>query len=78
LLRAYADQPRRDAELRGWALGREPIRPGVNVATVGAVEEAQVDRLTVDPVRLHAAGVASGRRMLRALGAGEDWTLPPP
>jgi predicted patatin/cPLA2 family phospholipase len=79
LLRAHARQPERDAELRGLALGRLPIRPGLNVATLCTADDETTGRLTVDPVRLHASAVRCGRRMLQALDADpQQWTLPPP
>ena len=79
LRRAYARQPERDAELRALALGQTAARAGVNIATLCAGEEQIVDRLTVDPVRLHAAAVGCGRRMLKVMGAeSEGWSLPGP
>jgi len=79
LRRAYARQPERDAELRDLALGRAPVRAGVNIATLCVGEEEVVQRLTVDPVRLHAAAVGCGRRMLKVMGADwEGWSLPGP
>jgi len=79
LRRAYARQPERDAELRALALGEAPARAGVNIATLCVGDEEVVERLTVDPIRLHAAAVGCGRRMLSVLGAdGAAWSLPGP
>jgi predicted acylesterase/phospholipase RssA len=79
LRRAYARQPERDAELRDLALGRAPVRAGVNIATLCVGDEEVVQRLTVDPIRLHAAAVGCGRRMLKVMDADpEGWSLPAP
>jgi predicted patatin/cPLA2 family phospholipase len=79
LRRAYARQPERDTELRALALGQAPTPPGVNIATLCVGDEHVVQRLTVDPIRLHAAAVGCGRRMLAVMGAdGAAWSLPRP
>jgi predicted acylesterase/phospholipase RssA len=79
LRRAYTRQPERDAELRDLALGRVPVRDGVNIATLCVGDAEVVQRLTVDPIRLHAAAVGCGRRMLTVMGAGEaGWSWPAP
>jgi predicted patatin/cPLA2 family phospholipase len=79
LLRAHAGQPERDAELRGLALGHLPVRSGINIATLCTADDEVVERMTIDPVRLHAAAVRCGRRMLGAMGAdAEGWTLAGP
>jgi predicted patatin/cPLA2 family phospholipase len=79
LRRAYTRQPERDAELRDLALGRVPARAGVNIATLCVGDEDVVQRLTVDPIRLHAAALGCGRRMLAVMGTeGAGWSLPPP
>lgn len=79
LLRAYAEQPERDAELRDLALGRTPARAGVNIATLCTADDEVVHRLTVDPAQLHAAALGFGRRTLQVLGADvQAWSLPSP
>lgn len=79
LRQAYARQPQRDAELRDLALGRAPVRAGVNIATLCVGEDHGVQRLTVDPIRLHAAAVGCGRRMLAVMGVdSQGWSLPAP
>lgn len=77
LLRAYRGQPKRDTALRALALGRVPARRHVNIATLCADEGERIGRLTLDPRRLRAAALRSGRRMLAAMGAEiGGWTLP--
>jgi predicted patatin/cPLA2 family phospholipase len=75
---SYARHNERETAARDLALGRSPVPPGVNIATICPDEPETVQRSSTDAGALYAAAVKYGRKTLRIFGAdAEAWGLAP-
>lgn len=69
LMHAYTNTFVRENDLRDIAFARQPIPPGINIATICPDDaEPKIDRTTRNTQLLKNAAIASARRTLQAFG----------
>jgi hypothetical protein len=76
--RVFAERHLRSREASELALGRQPLPPGVSIATLYSEETEGIERTTTDRRKLHGAAVNYGRKVLRVFGhrVADTWMLP--